>query len=182
MIICRFIFEESKSWNDRRCSELPRRPLQGGIVFSKQLADPKSPATLDWNAPAHVQERRVSLQKPTLASNFNVCWKLPQQCHHPNWKGHPSEKSIRVHNIEIKKGAAWKGLSSRNDPHYNVSLSSLQHCPIIIQSVKPQAVRTFPKLVNGGQFQSSGCQINEEWAFTHMKWWLSKMWKWLDQK
>ena len=40
---------------------------------------------------------------------------------------------------------------------------------MVIQSVQVPSARKFPKPGNGGQFQSSGREINEEWAFTHME-------------
>ena len=69
---------------------------------------------------------------------------------------HPYQKPIRVHNTEI-----WRD--------YNVSPSSLKHCPIVVQSVQAPSARTFPKPGNGGQFQFCGREINKEWAFTQME-------------
>ena len=62
---------------------------------------------------------------------------------------------------------------SQTDLHYNVS-SLLKHCLIVIQSVQAPSARIFPKPGKGGQFQSSGREINEESAFTHMEVMLGK--------
>ena len=78
-----------------------------------------------------------------------------------------SEKPIRVHNTEIRRGAGRPVIQT--DLHYNVSPSLLKHCLIVIQSVQAPSARIFPKPGKGGQFQSSGREINEEWAFTHME-------------
>ena len=80
-----------------------------------------------------------------------------------------SEKHIRVHNTEIRRGAGRPVIQT--DLHYNVSPSLLKHCLClsVIQSVQAPSARIFPKPGKGGQFQSSGREINEEWAFTHME-------------
>ena len=83
-------------------------------------------------------------------------------------KGPPiPEKPIRAHNTEIRRGVGRPVIQT--DLHYNVSPSLLKHCLMVIQSVQAPSARTFPKPGNGGQFQSSGREINEEWAFTHME-------------
>ena len=104
--------------------------------FFPTTCGPKnSPATLDRNAPAHVQEQRMPLQKPTPCPQFQCCWKQPQQSHNPNRKAPPtSEKPIHVHNTEIRRGAGRPVIQS--DLLYNVCPSLLQHCLIVIQSVQ----------------------------------------------
>ena len=136
--------------------------------FFQQLADPKT-------ALQSLTEMHLSMFKkeechcsrplaPLISMLLEAAAKKPSS----KQKGPlTSEKPIRVHNTEIRRGAGRPVIQT--DLHYNVSPSLLKHCLIVIQSVQAPSARIFPKPGKGGQFQSCGREINEEWAFTHME-------------
>ena len=104
--------------------------------FFPTTCGPKnSPATLDRNAPAHVQERRVPLQ-PTPCPQFQCCWKQPQKSHHLNRKAHSHQKSPSACTT-LKLGGARGGLSSK--PTYITMLAP--HYLSIVQSLSNRSKR-----------------------------------------
>ena len=142
-------------------------PSKAEPFFPTTCGPKNRPAILDRNAPVYVQEGRMPLQPtpfPPISMLLEAAAKKPSS----KQKGPlTSEKPIRVHNTEIRRGAGRPVIQT--DLHYNVSPSLLKHCLSVIQSVQAPSARIFPKPGKAGQYQSSGCEINEEWAFTHME-------------
>ena len=84
--------------------------------FFQQLADPKT-ALQPWTE-MHLPMFKNEECRCTPCPQFQCCWKQPQQSHHPKQKTHPYQKSTRVHNTEIRRGAGR--LVIQSNLHYNV--------------------------------------------------------------
>ena len=149
-------------WNlEAQNCKLLRRPLQGGTVFFQQLADPKTALQSLIEMHLSMFKKEECYCSRPLAPQFQCCWKQPQKSHHPNRKAHSHQKSPSAWTT-LKLEGAREDLSS--NPTYITMLGP--HYLSIVQSLsnrsKPQAP-IFPKPGKGGQFQSSGREINEEW-------------------
>ena len=151
--------------------------------FSNNIRTQKQPCNPWQKCTCLCSRRKNAIAADPLPPLFQCCLKQPQKSHHPNRKAHSHQKSPSACTT-LKLGGRGEACHP-NRP-------TLQCWLLITQALSnrypigPSAKRAnISKTRQKSQFQSSGREINEEWAFTHMEvplhfWCSQACWKWLS--
>ena len=150
-------------------------PSKAEPFFPTTCGPKNSPPILDRNAPVYVQEGRMPLQPtpcPPISMLLEAAAKKPSSKQKDPLT---SEKPIRVHNTEIRRGAGRPVIQT--DLHYNITMLAPHYFCIVFSlsnRSKRQAREYFQNQAKVANFNLLDMKLMKNGPSRIWKWWLGK--------